>query len=70
MFNLIKSLEEAHDLMYAMSKGGVDADHYRRVATRMEEALTNFGITFTPLLDSYVDKVIAIVDRGNEAAQA
>jgi hypothetical protein len=36
----------------------------------MEEALTNFGITFTPLLDSYVDKVIAIVDRGNEAAQA
>jgi hypothetical protein len=39
MFNLIKSLEEAHDLMYSLQNGSVDADHYRRVVARMEFAL-------------------------------
>lgn len=73
MFNLIKSLEEAHDLLYSLQNGPVDADHYRRVVSRMEGALTNLGIAFTPLLDNFTDRIIRIVDLetgSGETAQA
>jgi hypothetical protein len=63
MFNLIKSLEEAHDLMYSLQNGSVDADHYRRVVARMEFALANAGVAFTPLLDNFTERVIGIVDN-------
>jgi hypothetical protein len=62
MFAVIKSLEESHDLLYSLQNGPVDTDHYRRVIARMENALTNAGIAFTPLLDRLVDRVIALVD--------